>query len=153
MKKIILYLALFLSSAIFPASVASWEYNDDYVELQNLPGFSSPTARYLQSHSKYEIDNLLRRYRATDANLDMLERMIGNETSGFFGYHGGCSDYRIFQDVIKIGIEEILNIPIRKNFYFLRVPGLDCHPYTTAAHFLYDYPTYLDSQPSIQAHI
>lgn len=49
--------------------------------------------------------------------------IIDAEKWGHIGYHGANQGYRVYQDVIRLTVEKILEIPIRKDFQFLRVPG------------------------------
>lgn len=44
------------------------------------------------------------------------------EVTGFIGYHGDSLDFLIYQDIIRIAVEEILSIPIRKDFHFVSTP-------------------------------
>jgi len=46
-----------------------------------------------------------------------------NESWGHIGYHAAAQDYRIYQDIIRLTIEELLHIPVREDFQFLRIPG------------------------------
>lgn len=132
---------------------AAENYVDSRVELAPIKGFSSPTERYKKAHSMHQVEAVLNSLHATALNKEMFQRMIGNETAGFFGYHGGCRDYRIFQDIIRIGIEEFLAIPIRFDFHFLRVPGLDELKYGSAEEFAGKNPVYNDNLYSTMTHI
>lgn len=85
--------------------------------------FVSPTKRFNATHDLNSIFSKFRSYGTTDRHFKLFEEVIQKETSGFFGYHGARRDFRIFQDIIRIAIEELMQIPIRPDFHFFRVPG------------------------------
>ncbi len=41
----------------------------------------------------------------------------------FFAYHGMSQNYRLYQDIVQAVFEEVLEIPLPRDFYFLRIPG------------------------------
>lgn len=115
--------------------------------LQNGPrgpitnSFIPPSKRHLSVHSlEKDVWPRLTRYNATPEHKSLLNRAIENEKPGFVGYHGARREFRIYQDVIRMVFEEVLHIPIREDFHFLRTPGnprlnvnsakefLDLHP-------------------------
>jgi hypothetical protein len=86
-----------------------------------------------------------------EANKDYLFAIMQNEQEGFFGYHGSTRGFRIYQDVIRIGIEEVLGIPIRENFHFMRIPGdRQLTREESALAFLRNHPTPYDLAPDQQ---
>lgn len=99
--------------------------------------FESPTKRHLQNHpfSTY-IWPELRKQNATTKHRMVLKRAMNQEKMGFFGYHGGKRDVRIYQDVIRFAFEEVLHIPIREDFHFLRTPGYPDFNINSAKEFL-----------------
>lgn len=151
LKKLILH-CLAITVCFF--SLLSSDVAPGYVvELPSVDNYVSPSERYNTSHSMRAIDRQLSKFGASQANKVMFAQMIANEAPGFFGYHAGCSDYRIFQDVIKIAIEECLGISIRSDFQFLRVPGLSEYSFQSADEFLLEHPTYNDNLDPIKKHI
>lgn len=145
----ILFSFLILSAQI----CANDLYRDHQIELLQLEEYTSPSIRFNQANPKYNIDSKLNYYGATENNKAMFQQMIANEKPGFIGYHGGCSNYRIFQDVIKIAIEEYLGIPIRNDFQFLRTPGNPDFSFESADAFVNKYPKYDDNFEYIRKHI
>lgn len=83
----------------------------------------SPTQRFNITHDLNSIFSKFRSYGTNDRHFKLFDELIKNEGPGFFGYHGARRDFRIFQDIIRIAMEEILQIPIRPDFQFFRVPG------------------------------
>ena len=69
-----------------------------------------------------------------EVNRPLLQRIWSNEKLGLFGYHGSTQQYRIYQDIIRYIFEEHLEIPIREDFHFLRVPGDPFYTYKTIKH-------------------
>lgn len=53
---------------------------------------------------------------------DVFDKAIAEEKIGFLGYHGSNIDFLIYQDIIRAVVEEILDIPIRKDFHFISTP-------------------------------
>lgn len=151
LKKILISL---ISCSLFFASICLGDLDPSLqVKLPQIENYISPSERFNKSNAKNNIDAVLNKYGATKNHKAMFQQMIDNETSGFFGYHAGCSDYRIFQDVIKIAIEEYLEIPIRHDFQFLRVPGIVDYSFESADAFVAAYPKYNDNLAEIKKHI
>lgn len=83
-----------------------------------------------ESPSKHQImvitqDVIKYNLRGKGVGLDykeLFEKAIAEEKIGFMGYHGDGIDFLIYQDIIRITVEEILGIPIRKDFQFVSVP-------------------------------
>lgn len=98
--------------------------------------FVAPTKRFNTTHDLKSIFSKFRSYGTTDKHFKLFDKVIENETKGFFGYHGARRDFRIFQDIIRIAMEEILDIPIRDDFQFFRVPGNPKQNVGTAHEFL-----------------
>ena len=146
-------LLFFLSFFSMPFQEISASYAPVHERLAEIEGFSSPSQRFNTPIILPKAIETLNRFGAIRDNHEMFKRMLKNETSGFFSYHAGCSSYRIFQDILKIGIEEWLQIPIRENFQFLRIPGLDTTIYTSADDFIEKNPTYNDNLHATMQHI
>lgn len=85
--------------------------------------YISPTQRYLTVHPFPVILQTLENENLTPQDTTLFFTLASNEKPGFIGYHAATSDYRLFQDFIRIIMEEILHIPIRSDFHFLRIPG------------------------------
>lgn len=149
MKKLILIFLLLFSLNAYSVDL----YHEYNVDLPGVSKYSSPTERFIQINSIHSINTILNQYGASPGNISMFKQMIKNESAGFFGYHGGRNEYRIFQDVIRLAIEVYLEIPIRENFHFLRTPGISDYSFNSANDFLKKYPTYHDDQPHIRKHI
>lgn len=113
---------------------------------ENLPifdkdSFVPPSKRHLSSVSfENTIEPVLRRYNVTSPQKALLNRAIENETLGFVGYHGAKRDFRIYQDIIRFAFEEVLRIPIREDFHFLRTPGNPQLNVNSAEEFLNRHP-------------
>lgn len=87
--------------------------------------FLGPTERFLIANPLDKIKPHLKAMGIKESHVKIINQAIAEETLGFFGYHGARREFLIFQDIIRYGIEEILGIPIRADFHFLRIPG---HP-------------------------
>ena len=85
--------------------------------------FITPTERYLSTHPLANIKPYLKNFGVTSNHVTALNEAISNETIGFFGYHGSSREFRIYQDIIRFSIEEVLGISIRPDFQFMRIPG------------------------------
>lgn len=111
--------------------------------------YKSPTERF---KAYYTYDYLLASLRGNGLSLEhrnFFEHIIVHEEEGFFGYHSSTQNFRIFQDIIRMLIEEHCEIEIKKNFHFFRIPGkpLYCHD---AKSFKVAYPSVMDGIPHLQ---
>ncbi|MCI5051576.1 MAG: hypothetical protein MRY21_00385 [Simkaniaceae bacterium] len=96
----------------------------------------SPTQRFIDAHSISRIMGVLRKFRAREADLELFDKMIANESEGFLGYQAGSSTVAMLQDMIKIFVRDILNIEVPDDFVFLRIPGDEAFCYDSATDFL-----------------
>lgn len=116
----------------------------------------SPTKRFLKTHPLDKINQVLYKYRMTASDLNLFKRLIAEEQEGFLGYQAGSSTVRFFQDLLAMVVKHVLNIPIKDDFVFLRVPGDDRFHYETAEDFLKEKLKEVkdwDAQPDIRQHI
>lgn len=90
--------------------------------ISTLSDFESPTRKYLKIHTMDDIKYNLRLDNASLIYKDLFDKVITKECEGFIGYHGDSLEYRIYQDVIKIILEEVVGIDIPQNFHFLDIP-------------------------------
>jgi hypothetical protein len=87
--------------------------------------YKGPTEQLIKRESWNRIERKLLDMKTGRQNFPLFNSIAAEEDWGHIGYHGASQSYRIFQDILKIVVEEILEIPIRDDFYFLRVPGDD----------------------------
>lgn len=106
--------------------------------------FVSPTEIFVMAHGMDEIKEGFKINGVPFTFHKLFEEAQSKESLGFFGYHGSCRDFRIFQDLIRIGIEEVLQMPIRKDFHFLRVPGDNAFDLEGASDFFKIYTDIFD---------
>lgn len=100
--------------------------------------FCSPSARILEREGEHTVKKKMLWLGVPEALFPLIEEIAATEEWGHVGYHGSCQEYRIYQDVIRFLVEEILEIPLRKDFHFLRIPGdADLHLNSTADFFSY----------------
>lgn len=84
--------------------------------------FISPSKRHLE---KITLDQIKYNLRGKGVGLDyreLFDKAIAAESIGFMGYHGDSLDFLVYQDIIRIIVEEVLEIPIRKDFHFVSMP-------------------------------
>lgn len=85
---------------------------------------ATPTSRHVE---KYAINGLLSSKKVgndTAVHLRTFLKIAERETKDtFFAYHGMTQQNRIFQDILHAVFEEVLKIPLSKNFYFIRFPS------------------------------
>ncbi len=118
----------------------------------------SPTKRFIKAHSIWRINYVLEQYGATKKDIALFKKMIAQEGEGFLGYQGGSSTVQIFQDILFLLVKQILQIPIKDDFVFLRVPGDPAFCYDQALDFLKEQamnipPEGWDTDPEIRKHI
>lgn len=84
--------------------------------------FASPSTRQLTFTPLDQIKYNLKGKSAGLEYRELFDKAIAEEKIGFLGYHGNDLDFLIYQDIIRITIEEVVGIPIRKDFHFLAAP-------------------------------
>lgn len=85
--------------------------------------YRSATERYVDDCGRDSIEIGLKRHGGLVIDQRFLEKISHLEKAGFVGYHGTTQKYRIFQDIVKLIIEDVVGIPVREDFYFFRLPG------------------------------
>jgi hypothetical protein len=83
----------------------------------------SPTARYIDAYGWESIANDLKNHGVTMVHRNLFDRISHREEEGFIGYHGSTQDFRIFQDIIRLILENIVGLSVREDFHFFRIPG------------------------------
>jgi hypothetical protein len=72
--------------------------------------FISPTKQYV---AKVTLDQIKYNLKGKGVGLDhreLFDKAIAEENIGFMGYHGDSLDFLVYQDIIRIFFEEILEI-------------------------------------------
>lgn len=110
--------------------------------------YQAPTQRQIAYESLENIQWVLEYSGTSSRYLPFWTEIIANEESGFFGYQAAKQGYRVFQDIIKIIFEEILEFEIKKDFHFLRIP-LDpsLREFSSSKNFLEIFPSIDDGIP------
>lgn len=85
--------------------------------------YRATTQRFLGKISYNEIDSTLRNQSFVLTQREFFEQVTGQEERGHIGYHASGHRFRVFQDIIRIVFEEVLNLEFKKDFYFFRLPG------------------------------
>ena len=60
---------------------------------------------------------------ATHEDRLFIEEIIAKEDEQLVGYHGASQGVRLFQDILHLLFEELLEISLPENFYLFRAPG------------------------------
>ncbi len=84
--------------------------------------WESPTSDFLKKNSLEEIKYNLRLDQVTMVYKDIYDKAIAAEKEGFLGYHGNSREYRIFQDVIRMIVEEKAGVSVPSSFHFFDIP-------------------------------
>jgi hypothetical protein len=138
MKKItiliFLYTSLFLSAGISTET----EYH-------------GPTEQLIKRESWERIESKLKKMKIPLDLIPYFDSIASLETWGHIGYHGANQNYRIYQDIIKLTIEELLEIPVRDDFQFLRVPGDEDLNLETTDQFFNYWGKKIDNKHEIRA--
>lgn len=109
MKKVILFILL-SNSTLF----AGIPVHENYL---------GPTEQLIERESWKKIQKKLDKMNISRDLTPYCNLIADLEDWGHVGYHGAQQGYRVYQDIIRMTFEEILGIPIRENFQFLRIPG------------------------------
>lgn len=115
MKKILSIVFYLQALSIVPSSHAG-------IPMSSIK-YCGPTEMLIARESKKTINFYLSTQNVTYDLILFLDSIAAQETWGHIGYHGAAHEFRFYQDVIKFTIEEILAIPIRNDFHFIRIPG------------------------------
>ncbi len=87
--------------------------------------YHSPTQRYIDYWGWENISQGLKSNCLSMRYRNLFDRIYRKEELGFIGYHGSKQEFRIYQDIIRIIFEEILDISFRENFHLFRIPQQD----------------------------
>lgn len=112
--------------------------------------YKSPTLRFNDFHNYEYILYSLKGNGLSLEHRNFFEHIIPHEELGCFGYHSSTQGFRIFQDIIRIVLEEICQLEIKQDFHFLRVPGKPLLSRPSAQQFLNDYPIVNNNIPDQQ---
>jgi hypothetical protein len=77
----------------------------------------------IERDSWSKIEKHLKDMKISSQYFHLFNSISESEDWGHIGYHGANQDFRIYQDIIRLVMEEVLKIQIREDFQFLRVPG------------------------------
>lgn len=91
--------------------------------------FVSPSKRQI---ARVTLDQIKYNLRAKGIGLDyreLFDKAVSSEKIGFMGYHGDSLDFLIYQDIIRIMVEELAEMPVRKDFHFVSIPSNSCTPF------------------------
>lgn len=119
--KSILYTPFFL---LLLSHIEANEIFHDYrPHIERSILYRYPTERFIDANGWENISSGLKNLGVSMIHRNLFDRIWHREEPGFVGYHGSTQEYRIYQDVIKLLLEEHLKIPIRADFHFFRIPG------------------------------
>lgn len=85
--------------------------------------YYGPTEMLIARESWDSIESSLIHFKVPLTMIPLFDSIAKNEDWGHIGYHGANHEFRFYQDVIKLTLQEILAIQIREDFQFLRIPG------------------------------
>lgn len=84
--------------------------------------YRPPTERFSDYHTKEIILATLKEKGMSLEHRNFFEHIVPHEELGFFGYHSSTQGFRIYQDIIRMVLEEVMDIPVKEDFHFLRSP-------------------------------
>lgn len=118
------------------------------VARQDIHPYRSPTLRQLDYENIQNVKSNLANQGISLKFWNFWNQIVYQEDRGVFGYHAAKQKMRIFQDIIKIIFEEILEIEIKRDFHFFRIP-LDplLREYNDLKEFLLEFPFINDGEP------
>lgn len=84
--------------------------------------FYSPTKQQVACET-LEVIKYNLKAKGTDLHYrELFDKAIEEEKIGFIGYHGDSLSFLIYQDIIKVVVEEVLGLDVRKDFHFFAPP-------------------------------
>ena len=140
--RFVLFITIFLYSTLLAVpSISNFE-----IPPRTEPIYQFPTERFIAA---YHYDNILAILKVKELSLEhrnFFEHIIPHEELGFFGYHSSTQGFRIFQDIIRLVLEETCELEIKKDFHFLRVPGKPLYSCKSSMQFLKENPYIRDDK-------
>lgn len=109
---------------------------------------TSPSQRFFLKHPLQTVISTTVSQGIEMKELAFFQSVMDQEVEGFIGYHGGCSDYRLFQDLIRFVVQDVLNINVRDDFHFLRIPGTESLCFDSAKAFVRAFGEEIDDTTS-----
>jgi len=107
------------------------------------------TERYIEIYGWDQISSGLKSMGLSMVHRNLFDRIWHREEKGFVGYHGSTQCFRVYQDIIRMILEEHLSLDIRKDFHFFRIPGdpqFSLDDLSEYGSYIYDYsPTHFVS--------
>ncbi len=85
--------------------------------------YLSPSEQLIRRETRLRIERKLNDMHLPLDLIPFFDSIASLEDWGHLGYHGANQGFRVYQDIIRFTIEELVGIPIREDFHFLRVPG------------------------------
>ena len=82
------------------------------------PAYQSPTKRFVEFFNYEHVLQSLRSHGLSLEHRNFFEHIIPHEELGFFGYHSSTQGFRIYQDIIRLVLEEICELEIKKRLLF-----------------------------------
>jgi hypothetical protein len=118
------------------------------VPVQERDSFRSPTQRYLDFNPRQKVVAKLKKQSIQLRQQSFYDHLIKQEEEGHIGYHAASHQFRVFQDIIRGVLEEILELEFKRDFYFFRLPGdASVHNYTDSQTFLSFFYPVNDNEP------
>lgn len=136
MIRAILFVFVIACQSILCAASAITDFE---IPIRAEPEYKSPSSRFMQYCNYDTILQTLKTHGMSLEHRNFFEHIIPHEELGFFGYHSSTQGFWIYQDIIRMILEEICKMQIRKDFHFLRIPGKPLLNRQSAEHFLNDY--------------
>lgn len=110
------------------------------IPLKDSSSYKEPTKRFLEMYSFNEIYAGLKAKGIYLTQKNFYDLVMNQEERGFIGYHASGHKFRVFQDIVKMTLEEVVGLEIKKNFHFFRFPGdPSINDHASASDFLFRY--------------
>lgn len=98
-------------------------FNDYPPHIKREIQYRYPTERFIEACGWETISTGLKNLGVSMVHRNLFDRVWHREEPGFLGYHGSTQEYRIYQDIIRLILEEHIKISVRKDFHFFRIPA------------------------------
>ncbi|MBA2727181.1 MAG: hypothetical protein H0U49_03295 [Parachlamydiaceae bacterium] len=97
--------------------------NDFNAPWKDYTRYKEPTKRFLEMHNFQKIFQGLKSQGLVLAQKPFYDIVIGQEERGFMAYTASGHEFRVFQDIVRITLEEVLGLEFKRDFHFFRYPG------------------------------
>lgn len=118
------------------------------IEWKDFAPYKEPSKRFLDKNPYKTVESKLRQQGFSIKQKNFYDTVMEQEERGYIGYSASSYAFRVFQDIVKMTLEEVLQLEFKKDFHFFRIPGdPELEDFMSAGEFLSRFPNVNDNLP------